>query len=99
MIGPVLLKIGAFEIRYYGLVYVLGFLLVYYFLYKNKEKLNFSKDDIDEYLIYLVLGTVIGARILHVIIEYPYYLNDLKRIFYFWEGGMAFFGGLLGSIL
>ena len=99
-LDPVLLKFWIFEIRWYGLVYVLGFLLIYYILIKKRDKFELSRDDVDKYIFNLVLGTVIGARLFHVLFsEFSFYLNNLIEIFKFWNGGMAFFGGLLGAVL
>ncbi len=100
-INPVLLKLGIFEIRYYGLVYVLGFLLVYFVLssYRKNGKLELSENELDKYVFYLMLGIVVGARLFHVFLwDFKYYMNNLLDIFKFWEGGMAFYGGLSGAI-
>ncbi|MBU2639629.1 MAG: prolipoprotein diacylglyceryl transferase [Nanoarchaeota archaeon] len=100
MIDPVLLKIGIFEIRWYGLVYVLGFLLVYFLLNKYRNRVGLNEEDVESYVFYLILGTVIGARLFHVFIwDFSYYSNHVLDIFKLWEGGMAFCGGFFGSIL
>jgi len=97
-INPVLLSFGPFEIRYYGLVWVLGLLLVYYFLNKSREKLEMSKEDLESYVLYLVLGILIGARLFHVLFSDPsFYFSNPIKIFAFWEGGVAFHGGLVGG--
>lgn len=101
-INPTLLQLGPFEIRYYGIIYALGFLLAYYILnlYRKKGKLNITKDDLDNYIFYLVIGVVVGARLAHVVFWDPiYYLNNPLRILMLWKGGMAFHGGLAGAII
>jgi phosphatidylglycerol---prolipoprotein diacylglyceryl transferase len=99
-LDPVLLQFGNFQIRYYGLVWGLGFLLAYYFLNKNRDKLELNKDDLDKYLLRLILGVFIGARLVHVLFsDWGFYSSNLLRIFYFWEGGVAFHGGLIGAAI
>ena len=100
MVDPVLLKFWIFEIRYYGIVYVFGFLLIYFLLNKYRNRIEMSKDDAESYIFYLILGTIIGARLAHVFIwDFSYYSKHLLDIFKLWEGGMAFYGGFIGSIL
>jgi phosphatidylglycerol---prolipoprotein diacylglyceryl transferase len=96
---PVLFKLGMFEIRYYGLVYVLGFLLIYYILNKNRDKLNFSKKTLENYIFYLILSVVFFARIFHFFGDLSFYFDNPLEVFKFWNGGMSFFGGLFGTIL
>ena len=99
-INPVLLNIGPLEIRYYGLVYVIGFLLVYYILNKRKQELKLTKQDVESFLLYIILGTIIGARLLEVFIWGPsYYLANPLKILAIWEGGMSLHGGLIGVAL
>ncbi len=100
-INPVLVSLGSFEIRYYGLVYVLGFIIVYFwlkYLVKHK-KIAFDDEELETYLIYLMLGVIIGSRLFHILFWEPiYYLNHPLQIFAVWKGGMAFHGGLVGVI-
>ena len=101
-IDPTLVHIGPFEIRYYGIIFVIGFLLVYYVLhlYSKKGKLELTKDDVDDYILYLMLGVIIGARLVHVLFTDPvYYFSSPLRIFMIWEGGVACHGGLIGAAL
>lgn len=101
-INPILLSLGPLEVRYYGLVYVLGFLLGAYvlFYYQKKGKLDITKNQIWDLIFYLILGVVIGARLFEVLVWNPaYYLSNPLKIFHFWEGGMAFHGGLIGVLV
>tara|TARA_Y100000310_G_C20691269_1_gene822407 strand:+ start:1801 stop:2565 length:765 start_codon:yes stop_codon:yes gene_type:complete len=99
-LNPTLLSLGPLEIRYYGLVYVLGFVITILWLLKSRKHLNLTKEQIYDFAFYLMLGIIIGSRLFHVIVWEPtYYLANPLKIFYFWEGGMAFHGGLIGSIL
>ena len=100
-IDPVFFSIGPLEVRYYGLVYSIGFLLVYFLLryYSKKDKIKLTYDQIDILVIYLVLGLIIGARLFEVIFWEPqYYFSDLRRILFIHQGGLSFHGGLVGII-
>ncbi|MFC1755161.1 prolipoprotein diacylglyceryl transferase [Thermoproteota archaeon] len=101
-INPVLLELGPFEIRYYGLVYVLGFILAFFVLdhYRKKKELKLEGDDIYDLMIYIVLGVIIGSRVFHILFwDLGHYLSNPVRMLMFWEGGMAFHGGLVGVLL
>lgn len=101
-INPTLVNIGPLEIRYYGLVYVIGFLLVYWYLNKQikKKELNLNRDELYDLILYNMLGVLIGSRLLHCLVWEPsYYLSQPWKILYVWEGGMAFHGGLIGVAL
>lgn len=97
-INPTILNLGPLEIRWYGLVYVLGFLLGAYFLQKYKEKLHLSKDDVWDLIFYVMVGIILGARIFELFWEPQYYLSNILNIFKIWQGGMSFHGGLVGSV-
>jgi len=101
-LDPVLISLGPFEIRYYGLVYVIGFILAYFWLYRaaKLKKIQLDNDDLDQLLIYIMLGAIIGARLFHTIFWEPsYYLSRPLEILFLWKGGLAFHGGLVGVIL
>ncbi len=100
-LDPVLLHLGPIEIRYYGLVYAFGFLLALVVLQyaRNHKILNLTKDEIYDFVFYLMVGVVLGARLLHILSALPYYLSHPLSIIAVWEGGMAFYGGLLGAFV
>ncbi|MBT4823567.1 prolipoprotein diacylglyceryl transferase [Candidatus Woesearchaeota archaeon] len=101
-LDPTIFAIGPFEVRYYGLVYVIGFLLAYLWLWwgVKKKKIDLSMEDVDTLILYLMLGVILGSRLFHVIFWQPvYYFTNPLQIFAFWKGGMAFHGGLIGGLL
>ena len=101
-INPVLLDIGPFEIRYYGLFYAIGFILAYFvinYLAKRKE-IPLSRDDVADLLTYNIVGVIAGARIGYVLFyNLSFYLKNPLDIFAVWHGGLSFHGGLLGTII
>lgn len=100
-LNPTLIKLGGLEIRYYGLVYVLGFFLAVAWLFylKKKGKLILNKDDIWDFVFYLMLGVLVGSRLFMVFWEPAYYFFDPLNLLKIWQGGMSFHGGLVGIVL
>jgi phosphatidylglycerol---prolipoprotein diacylglyceryl transferase len=99
-LNPVLVSLFGLEIRYYGLVYVLGFCLAIYWLIQNRSKIDCTKDEVYDYVFYLMVAVIVGSRLFHIIFWEPsYYFSNPIKILYIWQGGMAFHGGLVGAIL
>lgn len=101
-INPTLFNIGPFEIRYYGIIYALGFLIAYFFIYylAKKRNLNLTKDDVADFIFYLIIGTVIGARLFEIIFYEPkYYFSNPLEMLAIWHGGLSFHGGLVGAAI
>jgi phosphatidylglycerol:prolipoprotein diacylglycerol transferase len=99
---PIALSIGPLAVRWYGLMYLIGFGLVWWvgrWRIANRPGGVWTKKDIDDALFYGILGTIIGGRLGYVLFyKLGDYLGEPWRIFYVWEGGMSFHGGMLGVI-
>jgi phosphatidylglycerol---prolipoprotein diacylglyceryl transferase len=98
-INPTLLQLGPLEIRWYGLVYVFGFLVTAYWLNKYKTQVNLTKEQVWDLLFYIIVGLLIGARVFMIFWQPKIYLLNPLNLFKIWQGGMSFHGGLIGSIL
>jgi len=99
-IDPVFFTIFGLEIRYYGLVYFLGFLFILWFLYRKKDKLGLTKEQVYDYVFYLIIGSITGSRLFEVLLYNPsYYFSNLSKIIALWEGGMSIHGGIVGAVL
>jgi phosphatidylglycerol:prolipoprotein diacylglycerol transferase len=101
-INPVLIKLGPFQVGWYGLMYVFGFIASYLLVrYQMKKKaFGISKEVVDNLFVYLMLGLIIGGRLGYVLFyDLPIYLADPLEIFAVWHGGMSFHGGLLGVLI
>ena len=101
-INPVLLDLGPFQIRYYGLFYALGFVIAYFLIsyLAKRKKINITKDDVADFLVYLIVGVVLGARLVYVFVYNPiFYLQNPFEIIAIWHGGLSFHGGFLGEII
>ena len=101
-IDPEIFRIGPFAVRWYGMMYVLGFASSYgLVLYQLKKKaVAITKAQIDDIYFYLVLGLLVGARLGYVLFyNLPYYVGHPLEIFVLWHGGMSFHGGAAGTFL
>ncbi|RMF56231.1 prolipoprotein diacylglyceryl transferase [Candidatus Woesearchaeota archaeon] len=101
-IDPVLFHLGPLEIRYYGIIYALGFIIAYFFLKRMvaEQKINLTKDDVGDLIFWIAVGVVIGARFFHVFVyNAGYYLKNPAEIIMVWHGGLSFHGGLVGAII
>lgn len=100
---PVAISIGPLSIHWYGLMYLLGFLL-FILLGRYRIKQNpqsaFTNTILDDALFYGVLGVILGGRLGHVLFyQFSYYLQHPLEIFAIWQGGMSFHGGFIGVIV
>ncbi|TXF11033.1 prolipoprotein diacylglyceryl transferase [Pelomicrobium methylotrophicum] len=99
---PVALQLGPLAVRWYGLMYLVGFLGGLWLgkvRARTRPELGFSAKMMDDLLFYVVLGVILGGRLGYVLFYKPAdYLANPLHILYLWEGGMSFHGGLLGVI-
>ena len=97
---PALVHIFGLEIRYYGLLFALGFILsqqVMYYIFKKEGK---PESEVDSLTFYMIISTVIGARLGHVLFYEPdKYLSNPLDILKIWEGGLASHGAAAGILL
>ena len=101
-INPVLLQLGPLEVRYYGLFYALGFVITYFLVYHlaKRKALNITKDDAADFILYLLVGIVSGARVVYVLFyNLPFYIKNPFEIIAVWHGGLSFHGGMIGAIV
>ena len=97
---PVLFSIGSLEVRWYGLMWALGFLFGYFIMRSIYRREKMSEDAVDKLLIYMLVSSVIGARIGHCFFYEPdYYLANPLKILAIWEGGLASHGGAIGILI
>lgn len=101
-IDPVLIQIGPLPIRWYSLAYIAGLLIgVFYMRFLGKKsKLKLEKDFIDDFILYSIIGIIVGGRLGYVLLYgFTKYARDPIAIFKTWEGGMSFHGGLIGFLV
>ncbi len=101
-IDPVLVHLGPIQIRWYGLMYVIGFVLAFIIMLHMSRRRNndLTRTEIEDLFAYCILGLIIGARLGYcAFYNLGYYLSNPIKILAVWEGGMSFHGGLIGMIL
>ena len=90
----------AIRIPTYGFLLALGFTAAYFDALKNCMKQDEDPRHIENIFLWVVLASVIGARMFHVLFEeLPYYMNHPSKIFAVWEGGYTLYGAILASIV
>ena len=101
-IDPVLVAIGPVQVHWYGVMYLLGFMLAWR-LAKWRTRhlaLAWSMEEIGDLLFYGALGVIIGGRVGYLLIyDWMNIPQDPFRVLRIWEGGMSFHGGLIGVIV
>ena len=107
-IDPVALRIGPLAVKWYGLAYVAGLLLGRFYvkalLQKDRlwpsEKRPFTPERVDDLLLFLTVGVLLGGRLGYVLFYQPqFFVTHPLEIVAVWNGGMSFHGALLASII
>lgn len=98
-IDPVAFSIGPLEVRWYGLMYLIGFAAAYILGSKRARKRGapLTPDQFKNLLLYSIAGMIVGARLGYILFYNPSLLaRNPLAVFRVWHGGMSFHGGLLG---
>lgn len=99
-VDPVALSLGPVQVRWYGICWAVGFLLGYLLMsrvYKHEKMPEWAMDSL---LVYMLVSTVVGARLGHCLFYEPeYYLSHPVEILKIWEGGLASHGGAIGILI
>ena len=99
-VSPEIFSIGPFSLRWYGLFFAIGFLIGYYIVRQMFRAENEPEEWLEKIFMYMVLGTIVGARLGHVFFyDWGYYSQNLHEIPMVWKGGLASHGGALGVML
>lgn len=97
---PEIFSIGSWEMRWYGLLFALGFLIaqqIMFYIYRKEGK---PERDVESLTFFMVLATILGARLGHVLFYEPdKYLSNPLSILKVWEGGLASHGGAIGILI
>ena len=92
--------IGQLTIRYYGVLFAAAFVFGYLLFMRIFKTEGISVEVLDRLTLYMVIGTVVGARLGHVFFYQPdYYLSHPHEILYIWHGGLASHGAAIGIMV
>ena len=106
-IDPVAFHIGPLAVHWYGLSYLAGFICVFLWMNRpaGRARLGLTTDEIQDFLVYALVGVLVGGRLLFDIADMitkhnagDYFAHPINFIAV-WQGGMAFHGGLIGVIV
>ena len=99
-VSPEIISIGPVTLRWYGLLFALGFLLGLQIVRKMFDADNAPEEWIDKCFLAMIIGTVLGARLGHVFFyDWDYYSQHPGEILAVWRGGLASHGGAIGIII
>ena len=98
-INPIMFELFSIKLYWYGFMYALSFIIIDYLIVtasKNK-KIILSKDQAEKFTIVILIFAILGGRIGYILFyDFNYYSSNIIKVFYLWEGGMSFHGGLIG---
>ena len=102
--NPSLVELGPIKIQYYAVTWLLSAVLIYLFLRNNKivKEIGLSNEEVNDmvFLYGLFFGAMCGGRIGYMLFYgTDQLINDPFSLFYIWQGGLSFHGGLLGVIV
>ena len=99
-ISPVALSILGFDIRWYSLSYIFGFLYFFWFSHRNLKVFNLDKKLLEDLFFFNFLGIILGGRLGYVFFyDFDFYITNPLSIIKIWEGGMSFHGAITGCII
>jgi len=106
-IDPIIFQIGPFALRWYALAYIAGLMIGYRYMARMAVNTSLwpqqppvSRENIDDLLLWVTLGVILGGRLGYVLFYNPsYYIAHLGQILAVWSGGMSFHGGAAGVII
>jgi phosphatidylglycerol:prolipoprotein diacylglycerol transferase len=101
-ISPVAISAGPFQVHWYGLMYLVGFLGAWWLgkLRTRRPGTSWQAVEISDVIFYAALGVVLGGRIGYTLVyNFPGFVADPLVLFRIWQGGMSFHGGLVGVLI
>ena len=97
---PTLFEVFGKEVRWYGLLFMLGFIIGNFVMRYMYRRQSLDPNILDPLLLYIIIGVIIGARLGHVLFYDPaYYFSNPIKILAFREGGLASHGGTIGAFI
>ena len=97
--NPILFDLGFIKIYWYSVMILLGVFFAYIFIMAEAKRFGINKDFMFNLIFYIVLFSIIGARLYYVLFNLPYYTSHPVEIFKVWEGGLAIHGGIILGLI
>ncbi len=96
---PVLFEIFGYPVPAHPIFYIVGFLAAFVWGYYRGRRVGLDPEDVLDVGFWIVIGVLVGSRLMFILVTPGPYLADPLRVFYLWEGGMALYGGAAGLII
>ncbi len=93
------IKIGNINIYWYSILIIVSVFIGYYFSLREAKKNGLTKNFISDLVFYLVIVSILGARLYYVIFNFDVFKDELLDIFKIWEGGIAIYGAVISAII
>ncbi len=100
-IHPILFRIGPFAVRWYGIMYVVGYILGAKIAARRAARglVKLSAADLDAFIGYMMIGMLLGARLMYAAVYEPgHYFGHPFAFFEVWQGGLSFHGAVIGMV-
>ncbi len=97
--SKIFLSFGSLHITWYAIFSLTGALVTYYLSQRTLKKMGYKESLGEDYFIMMLPIAYIGARIWYCLFEWKQYIADPISIFYVWEGGLAFHGGVIAAVI
>lgn len=88
-------SIGSHEIRIYGILIAVAFVLAYFLACRDARRNGLKSEDVQDAFLVTIIPAIIGARLYYVIFNFKEFRGNLKSILYIWNGGLAVYGGII----
>ncbi len=94
---PILFQLGPLTLRSYGLMMALGFMAGIALALGLSRREGRKDEVVLDLSVWIMAGAILGARLLYVLVQPEAYLKNPLEILYLWEGGLVYYGGLIGA--
>ncbi|KAF0117516.1 MAG: phosphatidylglycerol:prolipoprotein diacylglycerol transferase [bacterium] len=96
---PILFQIGSFRIHTYGVFIALGFLTGIILALREAKRVGEEPENILDLSFYSIIAAIVGSRLLYIILNYRYYIENPLEMIKIWSGGLVYYGGFLLALI
>jgi phosphatidylglycerol:prolipoprotein diacylglycerol transferase len=96
---PILFQIGSFRIHTYGVFIALGFLTGIILALREAKRVGEEPENILDLSFYSIIAAILGSRLLYIILNYRYYIENPLEMIKIWSGGLVYYGGFLLALI